>query len=538
MEKKDKIEITLEVLFTLMCAIGTAMAAHEGPNFAVPFFLLTCWSLTLLGTSYKHIRGKYAPKQDKKIKEAEIVDEVVFNMPRSKRLFLKKTLFSPAGTRIKTWSYFFLIVYLLYFVINGYALHFTLVVLIVQVALFGYSIYLNYNYFCKKHKDYKAANLLFIFNKNGMLGAVPRLSNVKGQNMVYIYTAFTDWADIQEIVFYDTHIEVRYSKYLKEFLIADNADQLAKFKKMVSTYYRQPHPKKHMLNLQNYPHILKNLCKTAIGISTEEGNSFQLGESYIAPIPSVPKNFKWPQNHKLPLSFLAQINCKDLAPYDTENLLPKNGILYFFYEMKEMLLNEQGNQGCARVVYSNVPNEQLFFHKESTKFINPAFLLRQRKLRFHGKIIMPDFLEASQLDPSVAISNEETYNYTCWHFKRNQRKAEKNIDEMVQFFGNPIYHTKRELDLGQNKDMVLLMQITLTKEDFYAYYQSMSNYGTKGVQSRRFIDHWEELPCQLYYFIPKDDLKRLDFSNIYFARRGKNIDDFVLPDDISGKPAN
>ena len=33
-----------------------------------------------------------------------------------------------------------------------------------------------------------------------------------------------------------------------------------------------------------------------------------------------------------PLTFIAQFNCADLAPYDTEHLLPDHGLLSFFYE--------------------------------------------------------------------------------------------------------------------------------------------------------------------------------------------------------------
>lgn len=538
MEKKDKIEIALTVLLLLLSASGMLLVRQEGFHFVFPLLLLSVWTITLLWTSWKHISGKYPPKLNNKEEETEDADEVVFSMANSQKEYLHNTLFHLSGTRLKTWSYFFVTVFLTYFAINGIETHFMLGMLVAQTVIFALSVVRSYRYFSKKFRDYKKANFLIIFNKNGMLGAVPRLSTVKGKNMVYIYTAFTDWNDIHEIVFYKTHIEVSYAWGLKEFLMADNEKQLAQFKKLLNANYRTQHSKKTVLNLQNYPHILGNISKTAISISTEEGNSFQLGESYIAPIPSVPKNFKWPHNHQLPLAFLAQINCKDLAPHDTENLLPKEGILYFFYEMKEMLLNEKGNQGCARVVYSNVPNNQLYFHKDSTRFINGAHLLRQRKLKFHSKNSMPNFEEACRMDPSIALSNSETYNYTCWNYKRNLKKKEENYDEMVQFFGNPLYHTRQELDMEQTEDMLLLMQITLTKEDFYAYYQSMSDYSTKGINYRKFFDRWDELPCQLYYFIPKNDLKRLDFSNIYFARRGKNLDNLVLPDDISGMTAN
>lgn len=535
MEKNDIIEIAVEILVTLLCVAGMALVAQQGFSFFFPLFLLTIWSLALLWTSWKHISGKYAPKLTHEEKEVEMPDEIVFSMPFSEKEYLKKTLFYPTAARTKTWSYLLLTVYLGYLVINGYALAFSIVMLIVQVLLFGLWVRMNFNAFRKKHNDYKKTNLLVIFNKNGMLGAIPRLSTEKGQNIVYIYTAFNDWAAIREIVFYKTHIEVNYSNNLKEYLVADNHTQLVQFKKMVNAYYRQPHQVKNVLNLQNYPAILKKICKSAIGVSTEEGNSFHLGESYIAPIPSVPKNFRWPVNHKLPLSFLAQINCKDLAPFDTENLLPKDGMLYFFYEMKEMLLNEQGNQGCARVVYSNVANDQLFFHKESTRIIDQNYLLRQRKLRFHWKNSMPNFAEAGSMEPSIALSSQETFNYTCWRFKKTQMKSENTNGEVAQFFGNPTFHSRRELEIEDNDDMVLLMQLTLYKEDFLAYHLGSRN---NGAQNREFFNQWEELPCQLYYFIPRNDLKQLNFSNIRFVRRSKNLDELALPDDISGVQNN
>ena len=535
MEKKDIIELALGTLLTLLCVAVTVLVAHEGFHYVFPLFLFTLWSLTLLWRSWKHIGGRYVPKLTEEEKLQENADEIVFSIPYSQKEFLKKTLFCPSASTTKTWTYLFITVLLTYFAVEGYALFFTLVMLATQLVRYGLSFRATYGEFCEIHSNYRKTNLLVIFNKNGMLGAIPRLSTEKGQNIVYIYTAFNDWAAIREIIFYKTYIEVNYSNNLKEYLVADNHTQLAQFKKMVNAYYRQPHQVKNVLNLQNYPAILKKICKSAIGVSTEEGNSFHLGESYIAPIPSVPKNFRWPVNHKLPLSFLAQINCKDLAPFDTENLLPKDGMLYFFYEMKEMLLNEQGNQGCARVVYSNVANDQLFFHKESTRIIDQNYLLRQRKLRFHWKNSMPNFAEAGSMEPSIALSSQETFNYTCWRFKKTQMKSENTNGEVAQFFGNPTFHSRRELEIEDNDDMVLLMQLTLHKEDFLAYHLGSHN---NGAQNREFFNQWEELPCQLYYFIPRNDLKQLNFSNIRFVRRSKNLDELALPDDISGAQNN
>ena len=58
--------------------------------------------------------------------------------------------------------------------------------------------------------------------------------------------------------------------------------------------------------------------------------------SKIGGNPAVPEGFVWPCYEGTPLSFMAQINLKDVANLDKDNLLPKSGILSFFYELDSM----------------------------------------------------------------------------------------------------------------------------------------------------------------------------------------------------------
>ena len=88
--------------------------------------------------------------------------------------------------------------------------------------------------------------------------------------------------------------------------------------------------------------------------------------SRIGGNPAVPPNFIWPhytglvygekESKSRPLSFMAQINLKDIADLDEENLLPKSGILSFFYELETMTWGfDPKDKGSARVFY--FPNE-------------------------------------------------------------------------------------------------------------------------------------------------------------------------------------
>lgn len=76
----------------------------------------------------------------------------------------------------------------------------------------------------------------------------------------------------------------------------------------------------------------------------------------------MPKNFVWPvfetdtfEDKTIkprPLSFLAQFNCEELSAYDREGLLPKTGMLSFFYEADSQRWGfDPKDAGCARVYW-------------------------------------------------------------------------------------------------------------------------------------------------------------------------------------------
>ena len=85
-------------------------------------------------------------------------------------------------------------------------------------------------------------------------------------------------------------------------------------------------------------------CKLPVGSSKLLGN------------PDVWEGFEWPaidlDGELYDLTFMCQINCAEAAPYDKDGMLPKTGMLYFFYDLDEMP-HEPSNQNAARVIYYN-----------------------------------------------------------------------------------------------------------------------------------------------------------------------------------------
>ncbi|MGN0393732.1 MAG: YwqG family protein [Coprococcus sp.] len=94
---------------------------------------------------------------------------------------------------------------------------------------------------------------------------------------------------------------------------------------------------------------------------SELEHAVERNQSKIGGNPDLPPDFEWPyysgesydgEIKNRPLSFLAQFNMSEVSKYDTENLLPKTGMISFFYElMSQDWGYDIKHKGCARVFY-------------------------------------------------------------------------------------------------------------------------------------------------------------------------------------------
>lgn len=106
---------------------------------------------------------------------------------------------------------------------------------------------------------------------------------------------------------------------------------------------------------------LERMRQNSIVLKIDETEQYKPCGTRFGGRPDVPPHFVWPtfrgENYDgtvkdRPLAFLAQFNCEDLAPYDTEHLLPDHGLLSFFYEMDTQRWGfDPGDRGCARVFW-------------------------------------------------------------------------------------------------------------------------------------------------------------------------------------------
>jgi uncharacterized protein YwqG len=109
------------------------------------------------------------------------------------------------------------------------------------------------------------------------------------------------------------------------------------------------------IGLEKYFDLLQQNSKNTIRLYLQKAveEKISVGQSKIGGRPDLPKEISWPtQTNDViakadkfgtvkqvsaieSLSFVAQINLTEASQYDTENLLPKSGLLYFFYSASQ-----------------------------------------------------------------------------------------------------------------------------------------------------------------------------------------------------------
>lgn len=83
----------------------------------------------------------------------------------------------------------------------------------------------------------------------------------------------------------------------------------------------------------DYVKLLQRYCQSSIRILIGGMAEDTVGVSHFGGQPDVPDGFQWPVYKDMPLSFLAQLSCRELADCDINDELPKTGVLSFFYAL-------------------------------------------------------------------------------------------------------------------------------------------------------------------------------------------------------------
>ncbi len=273
--------------------------------------------------------------------------------------------------------------------------------------------------------------------------------------------------------------------------------------------------------------IKKELLKTArnsirltVGGKTDE----IVGATRFGGRPDVPEDFLWcryegegtfdSEVKSRPLSFIAQFNMEQMSKYDTDELLPKTGVLSFFYELETMKWGyDPDDKGCARVYWfpdteklrtADFPEDLDFDYRlPALKITAKAersyqsyedFLLQREKLIENWE----DF-EAAQKSLGIDESGVITKLLGWANPIQGNMTTECELVSRGYYLGEGVSDVTRldmqEAEQWSGEDWLPLFQLdTVTDGDF----QLM--FGDCG---------------RIYYYIRRDDLKARNFDNIW-----------------------
>ena len=156
--------------------------------------------------------------------------------------------------------------------------------------------------------------------------------------------------------------------------------------------------------------------KEQIQTLVRNGIFFDFEERKAAPVqskfggkPALPKKFEWPYytdeyGEHIVLPFFLQLSCEELSVYDTDNLLPHEGMFYLFYDLtNQPWRNSKG----AKLLYTPTPISELV-PTDFPENLPEEHRLPEMALKFTAHTCAPDW------EDYVGMTGDDNTAYTDW----------------------------------------------------------------------------------------------------------------------------
>lgn len=279
-------------------------------------------------------------------------------------------------------------------------------------------------------------------------------------------------------------------------------------------------------NTPDLDKILDTIRKNEISVTTckaKKGGSVY--RSKFGGKPAVPAGFEWPrfdaenydgETANRPLSFLCQINLEEISAYDKENLLPKTGLLLFFYEQESMRWGfDPEDAGCSRVFYFEDVSQ--LAEADLPDDMKDEYKVKEYDLSFSAKDSYPSFEELDchsdvdcDWDDYDEAVEKKGYELESEHHKllgyadlvQGEMLTECERITRGLYCGDHKSYVDTPEDVkedisGATTDWVLLFQMASIQEDDYELM-----FGDLG---------------NLYFYIRKQDLKERNFDKVWLV---------------------
>ena len=265
-----------------------------------------------------------------------------------------------------------------------------------------------------------------------------------------------------------------------------------------------------------------NLKRNSIICKLESANENTQNsiKSKIGGKPFLPKEINWfrntfmgEENNGKPLSFLAQFNMEELLKFDLDHMLPKKGMLYFFYDFYEEPIGCMTKEKNGAKIFFYDGNMEELEEQAFPQDLNKEFCIPQFNIHFSTRYEVPMCEEYREI-------MQDNIRYDDYNSELDSLCLNRNNDEEVtkilgyadlcqgsmllqcEMIRNGIDCNDFKYLKYQNKyidasaEWILLFQIdTISNSDFELM------FGDCG---------------RLYFYIRKEDLKEKNFEKGWF----------------------
>lgn len=265
--------------------------------------------------------------------------------------------------------------------------------------------------------------------------------------------------------------------------------------------------------LSKHRHEIEGLLMPSVRLTSRAADeaAVGVGASKLGGLPDLAADQAWPLWKGLPMSFVAQINLSQMSPYDVGHLLPKTGLLLFFYDSNQQ---DSGSEATQRGQW-----QIIFYTGDPAKLqrtVAPATLPAKGRFKSCALDGMTEF--TLPLDPSAfglmwdeADSNRYSDFMTTYPSPEDRKTTHHRLLGYTDQIQDDM-HTQVEIESrGLKSDQVsaditrnalhwqLLLQIDSDEK-------SGMNWANNGM---------------LYFWIAEGDLKAQKFDNVWLVMQSE-----------------
>jgi uncharacterized protein YwqG len=320
-----------------------------------------------------------------------------------------------------------------------------------------------------------------------------------------LVTDHVDWKDIQRVDFFKTYVKL--CTYWRSYYVFydDNKEHSDMIHQIVALNFLKNKEDYQKYTINNINPLFQKLERSSISwYYTDEGD-YITGDSKLFGDPDVPADFKYPTvDGDRPMTFVFQINMKDVAVFDTNHILPSSGMLYFFYDY-DGLASEQlsaghindwwyqkGNHGYFRIIYSDCSRNELCPSNNDGNGL---------RIVFNTEKSLPDYIDIYLLHINV---EEDSYQWMADTYCSGKYPKPQKEYWTGSMLGHAEYLEDSVIGNWENEEI----------DDIQQYY---NNYVLLFQ-----LDFNLEVPSRLFCYIPRLDLQHKNFSNVYFELQEAN----------------